>query len=139
MENNICFNLAIRKQSRLITKMYEEKLSNVGLKSGQFSLLRAITLKKVTNNRELQDLLAMEQTTLTRNLKPLERDGYVIISIDEKDKRVKKISLSASGIKLYEKALPLWKGAQSELIKKIGQDEANSIVTMSRLFVSALS
>ncbi len=77
MDNNLCFNLAMRKSSRLITQFYQERLSKIDLKIGQFSILRAVKFKKETSNKELQSILVLDQTTLTRNLKPLIRDGYL--------------------------------------------------------------
>ena len=84
MDNHHCFQLAIRKSSRLITQFYQERLSGVGLKVGQFSILRAVNFRKQTSNKELQTILELDQTTLTRNLKPLIRDGYLTLSTNLK-------------------------------------------------------
>lgn len=129
----------MRKSSRLITQFYEERLSSVGLKAGQFSILRAVHFCKETSNKELQKILVLEQTTLTRNLKPLLRDGFLHLSVDPKDKRVKRITLSSSGKKLYKKALPVWKGAQKELHHKLGKNETVKILSLSKSFVDKLA
>jgi len=129
----------MRKSSRLITQFYDERFSPLGLKVGQFSILRVVDICKVTTNKELQHHLVIDQTTLSRNLKPLIRDGLLSLSIDPNDQRVKNICLSAEGRKLYQQALPLWHEAQQELCKKLGEDDAEKILSLSDAFVKALS
>lgn len=138
MDNHHCFQLAIRKSSRLITQFYQERLSRVGLKVGQFSILRAVNFRKQTSNKELQTILELDQTTLTRNLKPLIRDGYLTLSTNFEDGRQKIISLSPDGLTLYEEAIPIWKAAQDELQQKIGTTETDNILALTNVFVKAL-
>lgn len=138
MDNSLCFNLAMRKSSRLITQFYEGRLSKVGLKSGQFSILRAVNYKKQTTNKELQTLLVLDQTTLSRNLKPLFRDGFLALTTDQNDKRIKIISLTAEGINLYQDALPLWERAQHDIQTKLGKEQAENILSLADSFVKAL-
>ena len=139
LDTNLCFNLAMRKSSRLITHFYEERLSAVGLKSGQFSILRAVHLLKETSNKQLQSVLVLDQTTLSRNLKPLIRDGYLKLCEDDEDRRIKNISLTPSGQTLYKKTLPIWQKAQKDLLEKIGNSEAEKILSLSNSFIKALS
>ena len=138
MHNGDCFNLAMRKSSRLITQFYQGHLSKTGLKVGQFSILRAVKLCKETSNKELQWILVLDQTTLSRNLKPLIRDGYLKLSAHSEDGRQKIISLSPAGIALYEEALPIWKAAQVELQQKVGIAETDNIMALANVFVKAL-
>ena len=72
-------NLSYRKASRVISQIYDRELADVGLKCTQFSILRAVRELRQTTNAQLQELLVLEQTTLTRGLKPLIRDGYIKI------------------------------------------------------------
>lgn len=139
MNTDSCFNLAMRKSSRLITQFYEERLKSVGLKVGQFSILRAVTYLQETTNRELQSILVLDQTTLTRNLKPLFRDGYLKASSDPNDGRLKTIRLTQSGKELYGQALPIWQLAQQDILNKIGEDQAEQIHELSEKFVKVLS
>jgi DNA-binding MarR family transcriptional regulator len=138
MYNSDCFNLAMRKSSRLITQFYQERLSKTGLKVGQFSILRAVKICKETSNKELQSILVLDQTTLSRNLKPLIRDGYLKLSAHSEDGRQKIISLSPAGLALYEETLPIWKAAQDELQQKIGKTETDNILALTNIFVKAL-
>lgn len=131
-----CFNLALRKSNRLITQFYDDKLAVLGIRVGQFSILRAVHFSEVTTNKALQKILVIDQTTLTRNLKPLIRDGLLQLVASADDQRVKEISLTKDGKALYEKALPIWKNAQSELIKRIGKNDAEQLVALSDLIVN---
>jgi len=139
MNTDFCFNLAMRKSSRLITQFYEERLKRVGLKVGQFSILRAVSFQKETTNKELQNILVLDQTTLTRNLKPLFRDGYLQALPDPTDGRLKTISLTHSGRDLYEQALPIWQQAQQDILNKLGEDKAKQIHELADQFVKVLS
>ncbi|OUR90072.1 MarR family transcriptional regulator [Gammaproteobacteria bacterium 42_54_T18] len=134
-----CYNLALRKSNRLITQFYEERLAPFSLKAGQFSILRAVHLCKTTTNKMLQQLLVIDQTTLSRNLKPLVRDELVIFTTDDNDQRIKNISLSSKGESLYQEALPHWEQAQKDLSKQLGKESTDAILLLSENVVAALS
>lgn len=138
MENEFCFNLAMRKATRLINQLYQERFNTIDLKSGQFSIIKAVHHLKETTNSELQGILVLDQTTLSRNLKPLIRDEYLFLAPDKNDQRIKKISLTKKGEALYKKALPLWKDAQTEMVKRLGQDNASNILNLSEKFIESL-
>jgi len=129
----------MRKSSRLINQFYETRLSELNLKSGQFSILRAVNYKQPTTNKELQGILVLDQTTLTRNLKPLFRDGYLKLSVNPDDARVKLISHTAEGKALYDRAIPIWQKAQEDLADKLGETEAKNILSLSQSLVKALA
>ena len=139
MKYELCFNLAMRKSARQITRLYEARLAETGLKVGQFSLLRAIYLMKETTNKELQDILALDQTTLSRNLKPLIRDGFLTLKTDLNDQRIKRLSLSKQGNALYKQALPLWRSAQKEVHDRLGDIDTANILSLSNAFKNTLS
>lgn len=139
MDIEYCYNLAMRKSTRLITQFYEERLATVGLKVGQFSILRAVNYRKNTTNKELQSILILDQTTLSRAIKPLIRDGLLSIKADENDLRSKIISLSPKGKEAYKKALPLWKNAQQSLKDKLGNKQIDQILDLSDSFVEKLA
>ena len=138
LDTSHCFNLAMRKSSRLITQFYEGRLSEVGLKSGQFSILRAIRALKETTNKDLQKVLVLDQTTLSRNLKPLIREEYLQLSANPDDARVKHISLTKKGKALYKKALPIWEKAQQDIVDKMGERDAKKILSQADSFVEML-
>lgn len=134
-----CFNLAIRKAARVITQFYEGRFAEVGLKVGQFSILRVTHFRKVTNSKELQQFLVIDQTTLSRNLKPLLRDGLLEQSTAEGDLRIKNISLTSKGKKLYKEALPIWQETQQAVKDMFGEIESDQILSNSDLLVKTLS
>lgn len=68
---------------------------------------------------QVADLLAMDRTTLTAALKPLERRGLATVSIDEKDRRGRRLALTASGKKLLARALPVWKRTLAEIERNL--------------------
>lgn len=131
MKIEACLNLELRKSARIITQFYESRLAKVGLKSGQFSILRAVYFSEQTTNKELQRILILDQTTLSRGLKPLVRDKLLTITANPEDQRVKLISLSPKGRKTYDKALPLWQAAQNDIKAAIGKSETKKIESLS--------
>ena len=72
----------------------------------------------------LHDLLAMDPTTLSRNLKPLQNRGWAALEAAQKDRRVRIVKLTHEGELVLEQALPLWREAQEQLVKLLGQDQA---------------
>ena len=130
-----CMNLSYRKASRVISQIYDRELAGVGLKCGQFSILRAVREMRQTTNAELQELLVLEQTTLTRGLKPLIRDGYIKIE-PGLDRREKLLSLTAQGKHLYRKADKKWQQAQDAVIRKLGHKTSARILKMNQALVA---
>ena len=130
-----CMNLSYRKATRVITQIYDRELAEVGLKCGQFSILRAVREMRQTTNAELQELLVLEQTTLTRGLKPLIRDGYIKIE-PGLDRREKLLSLTAQGKDLYNRADKKWQQAQDAVIRKLGRKTSARILDMNQVLVA---
>jgi DNA-binding MarR family transcriptional regulator len=114
-----CGNL--RTTARVITQLYDEFLQPSGLLVTQFKLLGALAAHGSIALSPLADLLALDPTTLARNLKPLERDGLVDISVGE-DRRMRMVRLTERGQDTLDKALPLWEEAQAWVISQIGQE-----------------
>lgn len=109
MEMLQCNCSFLRSATRALSQAYEEVLRPSGLRITQFSMLaRASAVGKMSLS-ELADLMAMDRTTLGRNLQPLEREGLVQINVGE-DKRERLGSVTPDGRKLLARALPLWKG-----------------------------
>src|SRR5262249_38886265 len=75
VENCACFN--IRRVSRVITQFYDAEVRRHGMRPTQTPILRALQAKDGWSMAELSEWLGMERTTLLRNLRPLQRDGFV--------------------------------------------------------------
>ncbi len=130
-----CMNLNMRKANRVLNSIYDRHLQSCGLKGGQFSMLKIISSRKKTTNSELQDVMLIDQTTLSRNLKPLIRDGYIEVTQGE-DLRMKILSLSSEGEELYLRANKCWQNAQKEVKKRLGAESAEQVIEISRLVAS---
>jgi DNA-binding MarR family transcriptional regulator len=112
-----CFNL--RKAARAVTQLYESALAPSGIHATQFSVMVALALVEGAPLSRVADGLVMDRTTLTRNLRPLQRRGWVRIEAGE-DRRERNLSLTRSGRAALERALPLWQQAQARLHERLG-------------------
>ena len=112
-----CFNL--RKAARAVTQLYEAALAPSGIHATQFSVLVALAVADGAPLSRVADGLVMDRTTLTRNLRPLARRGWVRIEAGE-DRRERNLSLTRSGRAALERALPLWQRAQERLHAQVG-------------------
>ena len=123
--NCACFNL--RKASRLMTQVYEKHMRRVGLRSTQFSVLMVVRALEPSKVKELATVLEMDRTTLGRNLKPLERDGYVHIEPGT-DQRERVVSLTPAGHQALVNALPAWQQAQDEIERRLGASRFSDLL-----------
>ncbi len=110
-----CFCLHLQRAARTIARRFDEAFRPLGLTSGQFSLLMSLNRPEPPTIGAVSSLLAMDRTTLTANLKPLERRGLVEITVDEKDRRSRRLSLSEDGRALLAKAAPIWERTHQEI------------------------
>ena len=93
---------------RALARRYDEALRPVGLSSGQFSLLMSLNRPDPPAMAQVANLLAMDRTTLTANLKPLQRRGLVQVQTHATDRRRRDLILTASGRVLLTAAMPIW-------------------------------
>ena len=114
-----CVMLRVRMTARAVTRHYEAWLGPSGLTGAQFSLLASLKSDPGLTATDLAERLAIDRTTLVRNLEVLERDGLLTSA---KDGRARRKTLSKTGEKALAKALPLWRKAQDELVGKLGTD-----------------
>jgi DNA-binding MarR family transcriptional regulator len=124
-----CFDL--RKATRAVSRMYDEFLRDRGLNITQFTLLRLIRTEKELSISTLGRYMAMDRTSITRALVPLERDG-LIDSRPGADKRIRIISVTSKGRKLVENAEPEWHKAQEALMEIVGEDSWRAMCTLLR-------
>jgi len=110
-----CVCLHVQRAARALARRYDEALRPVGLTNGQFSLMMSLNRPEPPRIGEVADLLAMDRTTLTANLKPLERRGLVTVAVDETDRRSRRLSLTDAGRALLVQAMPIWDRTQAEI------------------------
>ena len=104
-----CLCLAAQRAARALARRFDEALRPVGLTSGQFSMLMALNGPTPPSIGAVAALLAMDRTTLTANLKPLERRGLVETAVDPDDRRGRRLILTKAGHRTLQAALPIWK------------------------------
>jgi DNA-binding MarR family transcriptional regulator len=117
-----CLCLHAQQVARALARRFDEALRPVELTNGQFSLLISLNRAKAPRIGDVSALLAMDRTTLTANLKPLERRGLVKVTPDETDKRSRLLTLTPAGRALLVAAAPLWKRAHAETERLISAD-----------------
>ncbi len=112
-----CFN--IRKSARVLTQYYGDALQPIGITPTQFTILALLSSVDSITVTDLAEELVMERTTLTRNLGPLEKQGFIKIQPGE-DRRTRVISLGKKGLNKLKQAIPLWKQAQKSVTEYLG-------------------
>lgn len=114
-----CFNF--RKATRAITQFFDRHLEPADIRATQFTLLLTLTAASGKTLTEMAEGLVMDRTTLTRNLKPLEKSG-LITTMKLTDRRTKGYVLTEKGRAAIEKGVPLWRKAQEHIVGQFGAD-----------------
>jgi DNA-binding MarR family transcriptional regulator len=106
-----CLCLHAQRAARALARRFDEALRPVKLTNGQFSLLASLNRPAPASMKAVASLLALDRTTLTAALKPLERRSLVELRIDPDDRRGRLLALTAAGRTLLADALPIWRDA----------------------------
>jgi DNA-binding MarR family transcriptional regulator len=114
-----CVCDTLRMVTRAVTQLYDDVLRPSGLRVTQFSILATIARLGQANLKQLEDALAIDQTTLTRSLNILQRDG-LIERAPHRDGRIKAMRLTSKGRRVLEIARPLWAQAQHKVLREVG-------------------
>lgn len=104
-----CLCLHAQKAARALARQFDVAMKQAGITSGQFSLLMALNRPQPTSLGRVATVLAMDRTTLTANLKPLERRGLIAMAADPDDGRVRLLRLTRAGRAVLAKAVPIWR------------------------------
>jgi DNA-binding MarR family transcriptional regulator len=107
--------LHVQRTARALSRHFDDVFRSLDLTSGQFSLLVSLNRPEPPSIGPVASLLAMDRTTLTAALKPLERRGLVKVIIDKKDRRSRLLKLTAKGRALLSRAVPLWQKSHSTI------------------------
>jgi len=124
-----CMGFHVRRASRIMAQLYDAAFRPVGLVQTQFTLLVAIHLLEPVPITQLAQELFTDQTTITRNIKLLEKRGLVTSNPGD-DRRVKLVSLTDEGQIALEQALPLWEQAQTEVMQRFGQQKWQTLLSL---------
>jgi DNA-binding MarR family transcriptional regulator len=114
-----CLCLHVQRAARALARRFDDALRPAGLTSGQFSLLMALNRPDPPRMGEVAALLAMDRTTLTANLKPLERRGLLRVTMDAMDKRGRRLVLTPAGRSALVAALPLWERTEADIEQSV--------------------
>jgi DNA-binding MarR family transcriptional regulator len=115
-----CLCLHLQRAARALARRFDEALRPVGLTSGQFSLLMSLNRAEPPTMGQVSALLAMDRTTLTANLKPLERRELVTVTVDAADRRARRMRLTPGGRTVLAAAMPIWEATHAETERLLG-------------------
>ena len=118
-----------------MTQVYDALMSETGLRGTQFTILVMIAANDAITINKLAEALLMDRTTLTRNLKPIEKQGWIDV-FPGVDRRTRAVKLTDDGVKKLKQALPLWKKAQKEVSEKFGKQRFESLLMELRAIQS---
>ncbi|KVQ06483.1 MarR family transcriptional regulator [Burkholderia ubonensis] len=127
MVRDCCLCLHMQRAARNLARIFDDALRPLDLTNGQFSLLMSVNRPHPPAMKDVASLLAMDRTTLTAALKPLERRGLVVIEPDPDDKRSRLLSLTPAGHRLLAKAFPVWQQTHVEIEQPFSPDEVDRL------------
>jgi DNA-binding MarR family transcriptional regulator len=116
-----CVCATARMAARSLTRVYDRALEPAGIRTPQFSILARLLEEGPLQLTHLAGRLAMDRTTLARDLRPLERRGLVSVSVG-RDRRVRMAALTPAGRRLVDEVRPRWKDVQREVRTQLGDD-----------------
>ncbi|MBC2885280.1 MarR family transcriptional regulator [Ochrobactrum sp. CM-21-5] len=131
-----CLCLHVQRAARALARRFDEALRPVGLTNGQFSLMLSLNRPSPPPMKPVAELLAMDQTTLTAALKPLQRQGWVEILVNPDDRRERLLQLTPLGKETLAAAVPIWKATHADievsLIGGNGDTIRRDLISLSR-------
>jgi DNA-binding MarR family transcriptional regulator len=122
-----CACKGLRRAARDITQRYERALAPSGVKATQFPILVALGEGDAIPLTPLADALALDRTTLTRNLRILEGRGLVTIGAAAHDGRMRVVSITGEGLRVLAQALELWRAEQDEIVAAFGEERLRAL------------
>lgn len=137
-----CACLQLRRAGRMATQMFDAHLQPAGLTIGQFGVMTRIYAGSLSGPpmtmKELSNAIGMDPTTLNRTLKPLEAQALVRTAPDPRDGRARCVHLTASGRERLAQAMPLWRAADDELRRTIGEETTLALSGLLGLTIERL-
>jgi DNA-binding MarR family transcriptional regulator len=118
-----CLCLHVQRAARALARRFDEALRPLGLTNGQFSLMMSLNRPLPAGMGSVASLLAMDRTTLTAALKPLQRRGLVAVTVDPADKRGRLMVLTSAGRRLLAHATPIWERSHAEVENRLADGD----------------
>ena len=116
-----CMGHKARNLARTLTRRFDEAFRQLGITGNQYSMLVVIMLVKDASMTDLAGHMGLDRTTLIRNLKPLEREGFVTLS-SGRYQRARSVDVTDKGVEILAKALPRWQAVQNKLKQELGEE-----------------
>ena len=122
-----CLCLDLQRAARAVARRFDQAFRPLDLTSGQFSLMMALNALDAPSIGYVSALLAMDRTTLTANLKPLERRGLVTVTVDAFDRRTRRLALTSTGRALLAAAMPIWRQTHAAVESLVGVSDPDRL------------
>ena len=116
-----CIAVRLRLLNRVVTNLYDEALRPLGLKVSQLNILIVTARLALARPAEVCEILQLDTSTLSRNVRPLRAHGWLEV-VPGEDARTQSFRLTAQGKRLIEKAIPAWEKAQQEASELLGAE-----------------
>jgi DNA-binding MarR family transcriptional regulator len=133
---NPCNSTALRKATRHVAQLYDTALAPCGLRATQRSILTHIDENGRPTVGELASALVLDRSALAHNLRPLERDGLVVVEVSAEDKRSRIVRLTKAGEAKLRESASLWQSAQDRFEKAFGPKQAVALRATLTLITS---
>jgi DNA-binding MarR family transcriptional regulator len=131
----VCNGAALRKAARRLSQLYDTALAPCGLSTAQRSILFHIERAGSPTMTELAYAMVLDRSALARNIKPLERDGYLVQRPDDDDGRSRRVALTPAGRAKFTEANRLWRKAQNRFEEVYGEERAAALrVALSEIY-----
>jgi DNA-binding MarR family transcriptional regulator len=114
-----CLCLHLQRAARALARRFDDALRPLGLTSGQYSLMMALNQPAPPSIGAIASILCVDRTTLTAALKPLKRRGLVTVTVDNSDRRSRRLKLTPAGRALLARAVPVWRHTHAEIDRLI--------------------
>ena len=132
----VCAGWNARLAARRITQFLENRMTGSGLTIAQFGLMAQIAAAANDTLGALAERIGLDQSSLSRNLHALERDGLVEIAIVERDQRKRAVWLTENGARRLEAAMPVWRSAHAALSELLEPGLARQLAVASEALVA---
>ena len=116
-----CIAVRLRLLNRVVTNLYDDALRPLGLKVSQLNILTVTAKLGLARPAQVCDILQLDASTLSRNVKPLQAHGWLEV-VPEEDARAQPFRLTLQGKRLIEKAVPAWEQAQRQAADLLGDE-----------------
>ncbi len=126
-----CIAGRTRLLNRVITGIFDEALRPAGLRNGQLTILCLVCYMGRVRPRELEKILQMDASTISRNVRRLESRGW-LRTLPARDQRSHWVALEPAGLRQIEEALPAWEQAQQRALQLLGESGTASLEQASR-------